>query len=83
MNKLKTLYELARAKLFEKSYYCEYCGMEDFDKYFMIDHINTYHDIGGKAITMFNCIKCHLSMSEMELLVHHAIKTNERGHIFL
>lgn len=70
MKKLKTLYEISRNILFCKEYYCEYCAMIDFNKYFMRNHIREHHDVNGKEIMIFLCKKCYQSMCETEILRH-------------
>lgn len=70
MRKIKTLYKLTREKLFYKEYYCNYCGMMDFDKYFMRSHIKQDHDESEKEMRKFTCKKCHESIEEIEILRH-------------
>lgn len=72
MKKVKSLYKLTRDQLFVKDYYCKYCEMKDFNKYFMENHIKTCHTESGEKITLFRCKKCNLScdMKEVEIIKH-------------
>lgn len=54
MNELKTLYKMARNILFYKDYKCIHCGIVDFDKYYMRQHVKTCHDERMKEVRRFN-----------------------------
>lgn len=68
--KLKPLYKLTREILFDKDYRCKFCGMTDFDKYYMKNHVKEYHDENSKELKLFMCKKCYKSMIEMEIFTH-------------
>lgn len=68
----KTLYKLARENLFEKSYYCEYCGMIDFEKAWMKKHKETNHDEHGRVIPIFQCKKCLEILFKNKIITHLA-----------
>lgn len=70
MKKLKTLYKLSRDRLFQNDFYCIYCGVMDFDKYFIRDHIKNYHDESGREIKMFRCNKCSHTVMKNEIIKH-------------
>lgn len=70
MKEVKSLYELVRDKMFMIDYYCEYCGLTDSDGWFMIKHVNTWHDEGGKPVKMFRCKKCFNVMIDSEIMEH-------------
>lgn len=69
---MKTLYKLARKKLFVKTYFCGYCDFIDFDKQFMRGHVRHYHDETGNVITLFICKLCHFqkTCAENEIIRH-------------
>ena len=68
--KVKTLYKLARNKLFDKQYYCMYCDMVDNDKEWMWDHIKNIHDEHGKIIREFVCKRTNDKMIEHDIINH-------------
>lgn len=68
--KLNPLYKLTREILFDKDYRCKFCGMTDFDKYYMKNHVKEYHDENSKELKLFMCKKCYKSMIEMEIFTH-------------
>lgn len=70
MKKVKTLYKLTRNKLLYKDYYCNYCGMKDFNKYFMKNHVKTLHDENDKEVKIFRCKICGHEMAENEIIMH-------------
>lgn len=70
MYKMKTLYKLARSKMFYNNYNCPYCGMMDFDKEYMNGHVKFYHDEIGRSRKMFTCRKCLKTMNENKILAH-------------
>lgn len=70
MPKVKSLYKLTRELLFYKEYYCEHCGMMDFDKYYIRRHIKYEYDEYNKEKRMFTCKKCYETMQEFEILKH-------------
>lgn len=72
--KVKTLYELARNKLFWEEYCCTYCNIIDFDKDWMRIHIKNIHDEFGKEKLKLLCKMCCISIDEHEVLYH------EHGH---
>lgn len=66
----KSLFKLARNKLFEKEYYCSYYCTIDLNKEYMSTHITHNHDEYGKAIKLFYCRKCNVSIEKNEITVH-------------
>lgn len=75
MKRVKSLYKLARNKLFWTKYYCMYCCMLDSDKKWMKKHIHNLHDECGKSIKIFSCEKCKFlkfNILEHEIMQHIA-----------
>lgn len=71
---IKTLYKLARKKLFKKEYFCMYCGMLDFDKEWMQIHIKNFHDEFIKIVTMFQCKICGETVMKNDIITHNIQK---------
>lgn len=69
-NKMKTLYKLSRNILFNKTYFCIYCGMMDFNKEWLTIHIRNFHDDAGKITSLFQCKLCNQTINENEIVNH-------------
>lgn len=69
---IKSLYKMARGKLFKKQYYCMYCDIIDFDGEWTRIHIRYNHDEIGKPITQFICKLCNETINEYEI-IHHIL----------
>lgn len=76
MRKVKTLYKTALEIFFHKSYYCVYCEMIDFNKYFIRNHIKECHDEYGREIRKYTCKTCYESITEIEILSHNCLNSN-------
>lgn len=69
MGRLKTLYKLARNKLFEKIYFCVDCSK--LDPKLLEQNKEYLHDEHNNVIRMFMCKKCQSTMKESEIIYHH------------
>lgn len=69
-DKTKTLYKLARSKIFGKHYCCVYCGMMDFDGEWLQIHVKNFHDECGIAIPMYECKICKHMIMKNEIIKH-------------
>lgn len=68
--KIKNLYKLAREELFNKNYFCVYCGMLDLDKEWMQIHIKNFHDECSKIISIFQCKMCKHTLMGNKIIKH-------------
>lgn len=73
---MKSLYKLTREKLFIKSYLCIYCGMKDFEKDWMRQHVKHHHDERAVVARIFICKKCFEDVRESSL-VEHQVQTHK------
>lgn len=81
MKKVKSLYKLARKEAFWKNYYCQYCGIIEFDKNYINEHIELLHDEWARATTLFHCKKCNEDMTERKVTMHVIHCSN--GHRYM
>lgn len=60
MQKIKTLYELAKNKLYKLNcdYQCGFCGLLDYDKYYVRGHIRYKHSDYEKELKIYRCRRC-------------------------
>lgn len=70
LKKVKTLFELATERLFWNDYYCNYCGLFDFDCNWLEIHVKYSHDESGRVKQIYRCRACNQIVMVGKLISH-------------